>query len=75
MQVLSHCVEEGSPTPTDSQEDPEPREDDCDCKDCICEGAVVEDALQLPEPSPALVWLWPIALDGHRQLWSVSNSL
>ncbi len=64
----SHCCDEDSPAPTESQDpvphDPEPREDDCGCKDCICEGAVVEDALEFPEPSPALVWLWPIAIDG-----------
>ncbi len=45
---------------------PEPCGDDCGCQNCICEGAVVEAAVQLPDLIEHFVaWVQPQTLTGH----------
>ncbi len=44
---------------TTQSEHPEPCDDECDCQNCICEGAVVESDIELPE-TDAFVGVLPI---------------
>lgn len=46
-------------------EDPaqSPRDKECDCNDCICNGAIVENPAELPDPDPALIWMLPLYLE------------
>ncbi len=53
---------------------PEPCGDDCGCQNCICEGAVVEAPVQLPDlMEHFVVWALPLMIDSHAGV--DSNSL
>lgn len=47
---------------------PSPESDECGCKSCICDGAVVESPAELPDPGPALIWMLPLYLESNRHL-------
>ncbi len=52
------CCSHDSETPVSQV--PEPCGDDCGCQNCICEGAVVEAAIQLPDLIEHFVaWVQP----------------
>lgn len=40
-----------------------PLDDDFDCKSCVCEGAVTEHSVELPESEPQLSWLLPLDIE------------
>ncbi|HBJ34241.1 MAG TPA: hypothetical protein DDZ51_05635 [Planctomycetaceae bacterium] len=46
-------------------ETPEPCENDCNCQNCVCEGAVIEAAVELPDPGFLVSWLQPILFATH----------
>lgn len=44
-------------------QDTEPHDQDCGCKSCVCEGAVVASAVELPLADMAFCWILPIHLE------------
>lgn len=50
----SPCVE------VPASNDTMPHDQDCSCKSCICEGAVVSNPVELPDSEHALSWNLPI---------------
>jgi hypothetical protein len=59
-ECCEHCDESSSSTPA-----PPLKSDECGCKSCICEGAVVASRAELPDPGPPLIWMLPIYLKIH----------
>ncbi len=43
-------------------ETPEPCEDDCNCQNCICDGAVIDAAAELPDADFLVSWVQPMLL-------------
>jgi hypothetical protein len=43
-------------------DDTKPHDQDCSCKSCICEGAVVSNPVELPDSEHAGSWVLPIQL-------------
>lgn len=42
---------------------PEPHDDDCGCKNCICEGAIVASPVELPQFFDVICWFHRIEID------------
>ncbi len=42
---------------------PEPFEDECDCQNCICQGAVLKTTVELPDAGPSVSWRRPLLLE------------
>ncbi|MCM2369179.1 hypothetical protein [Aporhodopirellula aestuarii] len=53
----SHCEE------VPASDLPEPCGEECNCQDCICEGAVVETDIELPESDLVVEWVLPTLVD------------
>ncbi len=58
------CCKHNEEAPVSSPA-PLPENDECGCKSCICDGAVVESPAELPDPGPALIWMLPLYLESH----------
>ncbi len=71
-----HHDAQAGPAPTsdlDSKHgDSSPCGGDCNCKNCICEGAVLESDMDLPDPS--LVVGWAHVVDARSMLPSFSDA-
>ena len=42
---------------------PEPHDRDCECKNCICEGAIVASPVELPQSSDGICWFHRIHIE------------